>query len=182
MFLALAVPFPLFASGETPQIQLSVSQASPGALIEVIGGRFEPDAVITFVLYRPENQVQLGTVMADDHGEFTSAILLPIDLPYGQYEFKAADEHSRVATAALTISRDTSEQEENDQRGEEEPLLVPMPQNKAVAPAPQTAMGTAVSAPMSAGDSSAWWLFPLVAVIGAGVGAALVLRRRTPRS
>jgi hypothetical protein len=178
LFLALAVPFPIFASGGIPQIELSVSKASPGATIEVNGGRFEPDAVVTLMMLQPERQIQLGTVIADDHGEFTSALLLPIDLPYGQYEFQAVDEHSRVARTVLTISRDMGEQEDSSQRGEDEPLLNPMPQNKAVSPS-QRVEDAAPPVPAPAEDSSAWWLLPLGTVAVVGVG--LALRRRAIR-
>ena len=125
--MVFASPLRLFASGGIPQVALNVSQASPGATIEVTGGRFEPDAVVTFVLAQAEKQIQLGTVIADDHGEFTAPILLPFDLAYGQYEFQAIDEQHRITKADLTVSPDSGDVEDSEQRGEDEPLLAPMP-------------------------------------------------------
>jgi hypothetical protein len=117
----------LAESGDTPQISLSVSKASPGATIEVEGGRFVPDALVRFVLFQSGPQIQLGTILADDHGEFTTAILLTLGLQPGQYEIHAIDERNHIAIELLTIVPDQNEQEGNVQREDSDPLLAPMP-------------------------------------------------------
>ena len=71
-------------NGERPQIALRVAQASPGATIEVEGGRFEPDIMVKFVLFQNGTQHQLGTILADDHGEFLIPVFLPVELEPGQ--------------------------------------------------------------------------------------------------
>src|SRR5689334_24731225 len=75
LWLVLALPLPVFASQAPVQIKLSVSQASPGATIEVMGGRFPEDAVVKFIMHNPQNEISLGTVTADDHGEFSVSVL-----------------------------------------------------------------------------------------------------------
>lgn len=123
-----AISSPVLAEeGETPQLVLSVLEASPGATIEVTGGHFEPDVLVTFILFRNGTQIQLGTVFADYHGDFTAAVLLPLDLQLGRSEFRAVDEKGHGAIAALTIVPDPSGLEGGEAREEEDPLLAPMP-------------------------------------------------------
>ena len=78
------------------------------------------------MLVNAERQRLLGAATADDHGDLAWAILLPIDLTNGAYEVHVADTH-HVATAALNIVPYSSGDEEGSQRGEDEPLLAPMP-------------------------------------------------------
>ena len=150
--------------GETPQIALSVYQASPGATIEITGGRFEEDILVTLVLFKDGAQTELGSTLADDHGEFFVAILLPYELQAGEYEFRAIDEKSRTAVAPLAIVADASGMEESGERDDADGLLAPMPTAAA-------AVSTQVSdtAPSAGGaTSSIVWII-------AGVGVLLLL-------
>ena len=85
-----------------------------------------------------ERQVLLGSATTDDHGDLTFAALLPMDLVNGVYEVRVADTH-HVAAALLSIVTDSSDDEEGSQRGEDEPLLAPMP----TAQEPSTGLSTA---------------------------------------
>jgi hypothetical protein len=148
LFLAILVmAFPVTSmalgeGGETPQIALSVAQASPGATIEIAGGRFEPDIGVKFILVQNGTEIELGTILCDDHGEFNTAVLLPDDLQVGDYEVRGMDEKNRIATAPLIIVSDGSGQEQEGQRSEEDLLLAPMPTVAAGAPTPQLASDT----------------------------------------
>jgi len=169
LFLVLALPLPVLASQTPVQIKLSVSQASPGATIEVQGGRFPEDAMVKFVMQNAENQVSLGTVIADDHGEFSVTVLIPLDVQDGSYEFQAVDDKNQLATAPITIMADTSGQEGSDQRENDDGLLAPMPTLDANAPTPM--LQSVSSSQSKPSDSSS---IPYV-WIAAGIGAILVL-------
>lgn len=128
LVLALIVVLPASAQeGETPQIGLSVWQASPGATIEITGGHFEPDIMVSFVLALGENHLPVGEFFADDHGDFTTAVLLPSDLSYETYEFRIFDEQSRVLSVPLEIVPELSEEEAGAWRERDEGFLAPIP-------------------------------------------------------
>ena len=127
LFLSAIAPIPVLASQSPPQVQLSVAQASPGATIEVIGGHFPEDAMVELAMRNAEKQITFGTFLADDHGEFTIPILLPLDLQHGEYEFLVTDERNQVAAAPLTIIPDPQSQEAGDLREDSDGLVAPMP-------------------------------------------------------
>jgi hypothetical protein len=89
----------------------------------------------------------LGTATADDHGDLAHVVWLPADLANGAYEMRVADTH-HVATAVLSIVTDSSGDEEGSQRGEEEPLLAPMPA-RAVSTASANSTGSSIASPSS---------------------------------
>jgi hypothetical protein len=165
LWLVLALPLPVFASQAPVQIKLSVSQASPGATIEVAGGRFPEDAMVKFVMQNSENQISLGTVLADDHGEFSVPVLIPLDLPYGEYEFQAIDDTNQMAKAPIAIIPDTGGQEGNDQREASDGLAAPMPTFAPGAlstPVPQT---TALEPSASKGNPTIL-IYSILAAVG----------------
>lgn len=150
--------------GANPQLALSVSQAGPGATIEILGSRFEPDIMVHFLLMRDGTQIRIGSTLADDHGEFLTTALLPYELQPGQYEFQAIDEKNRAATVLLTIILDESVEEE--QRTDEDPLLAPMPTyapGVSVTPMPVV---ESLESPVTSESSTFPWV-PVIA--GAGV-------------
>ena len=108
-------------------IMLSVVQASPGARIEIAGSHFEPDIAVSFVLFQEGNETPLGTVTADNHGDFDTSVLLPYELPFGDYEFRGVDEKGNFAAVPFSIVPDPSQEENGEPRDEEDPLLAPMP-------------------------------------------------------
>jgi hypothetical protein len=165
-----AFPHQIFAQAALPQIALSVSEASPGATIEVEGGRFDPDAIVSFYLFHSGGQVQLGGVLADDHGEFLSSVFLPLSLEPGSYEFHAIDENNRVTAAPLAIIADVSGQAQDGQRAEDDLLLAPMPTYTSPTLAAPTAAMPA--SPVSAQPRSS---IPWALVAAGAAGAALVV-------
>jgi hypothetical protein len=155
--------------GATPQIALSVLQASPGATIEITGGRFEPDIFVTLILSQNGTETRLGKILADDHGEFTTTVLLPSELQLGQYEFRAVDEKNRAATSPLAIVADASGSDAADARQEEDGLLLPMP---TLAPNAPTPMLGSVSSAQSRPSENPW--MPS-AWIAAGIGMIFIM-------
>jgi hypothetical protein len=101
--------------------------------IALRGSGFEPGdaATIMLMLVSSDRPQVLGTAMADDHGDLAEVVQLPADLTSGAYEVRVADTH-HVATAELSIVTNASDEEEGTQRGEDEPLLAPMPTQGAV--------------------------------------------------
>ncbi len=160
--LALGNSFQASAQGVyTLQITLSVVQVSPGAKIEISGTHFEPDVLVTFVVVQGGRQTQLGTFHADDHGDFDTAVLLPYDLPFGEYEFRGINEKGEYAVAPLFIVPDPNEEQGGEQREEEDPLLAPMPTYApGVSVTPMTKVGAEVPA---AEQPSTPWMTVLVA-------------------
>lgn len=159
----------LAEGGDTPQIALSVLQASPGATIEITGGRFQPDIFVTFILVLNGSETQLGKILADDHGEFTTSILLPLELQIGQYEFRAVDEKNRVAIAPIAIIKDESGVDDPVSRQQDDGLLAPMPTLSANAPTPmlQSVSSSQSKPPDNSSIPFVW--------IAAGIGSILIL-------
>jgi hypothetical protein len=168
-WLGFTVPLHVLAQASPPQIELSVSQASPGATIEVSGGRFPEDALVKFVMQNSEKQISLGTVIADDHGEFSMTVSIPVDTQYGQYEFWAVDEKNQIAKDSLTIVPDPNGEEQVSQRSEEDPLLAPMP--TLVPGAPTSALAGAPVPPKSPADSN----YGSIALVGGLIGGVVLL-------
>jgi hypothetical protein len=160
--------------GDTPQVVLRVARASPGATIEVEGGRFEPDILVRFTLIQSVTQTPLGSVFADDHGEFTTSVFLPLELQSGQYEFQALDEKNRRAVAPLTIVPEAIEEEGNGQRENEDPLLAPMPTfapGEVPGAAPEATQGA-----VSTGQYSVQYLYGIgIALLGLSLGTILLV-------
>jgi hypothetical protein len=172
-FILLSTGFikltPAFAYAALPQIALSVSKASPGATIEVMGGRFPEDSVVQFVMQNSGYQLSIGTVTADDHGEFSVAIWLPLDMQYGEYEFQAIDEKNQMAKAPIAIIADPSGQETGGQRDDSDALLAPMPASAANLPTPGLApASSSQSQPPESSSIPLMW-------IAAGIGLILFL-------
>lgn len=123
--LRLGVPLSASAHGDEATIDLNVTHAQPGMTIEVRGSGFEPGDITTIMLVSNDRPQVLGNITADDHGDLAQVVALPADLTDGAYEVRVADSH-HVAIAELDVVTDASG-EEGGQRGEDEPLLAPMP-------------------------------------------------------
>ena len=139
----LGAPLSAYAHDDEATIELNVTQAQPGMSIAIRGSGFEPGdaATIRLMLVSSDRPQVLGTATADDHGDLAQVVWLPADLTDGAYEVRVADTH-HVATAVLSIVTDSSGDEEGSQRGEEEPLLAPMPARSA-STAPANSIGSA---------------------------------------
>lgn len=127
IFAVLVASPALAQAGDTPQILLSVLEASPGATIEIAGGHFEPDVNIAFILIQNESRTPIGTAVADWEGNFAASFLLPHTLQPGKYEFHAVDERNRSVVTPFTIVPDPNREGDVDLREQVDNLLAPVP-------------------------------------------------------
>ena len=126
LWLALSAPLIASAHGGEAHLELDTTQAVPGTPIGLRGVGFEPESTIIIMLVGAERQLLLGSVSADEAGDFTQALPLPVDLLPGAYELRAADSH-HSASIPLNVAPGAGSEEEGQQQGEDEPLLAPMP-------------------------------------------------------
>ena len=86
LLLIAAAPYSALAHDGEARIELNVTQASPGATIDLHGSGFEPDDTTTIMLGSGEQQVLLGSTTTDGHGDLTYAVLLPMELVNDAYK------------------------------------------------------------------------------------------------
>ena len=68
----------------------------------------------------------LGAAIGNEHGDFTQAFTVPVDLPEGVYKVLAKSSGETVVSPPLTISGPAvPAEDEGGHREEEEPLLAP---------------------------------------------------------
>ena len=177
-FSILGVPLGAYAHDGPPRLELSTNQVNPGAVIEVRGINLAPEVPIVILLARDEYEVRLGEVMSDADGDFIQTVTLPLDLTEGDYTVRAAGKDQDPVSALLKIEG-AALVEAGEQRGDEEPLLAPMPTRApdSVAVTPATAPRAVPPTAVPGASSAAWLLLPLGAL--AVVGLALALRRRS---
>lgn len=175
----LGAPLGAYAHGDEAHLELNTTQAGPGATIDLRGVGFDPESDITIMLVGAQRQLLLGAVSSDETGDFTQALSLPADLLPGAYEVRAADSHHSTSIP-LNIIASAGAEEEGEQRGEEEPLLAPMPARAASVAPPSSQTPAASPLTAVAGEKSAAWLFVLLGTL-ALAGLALALKRRSVR-
>ncbi len=164
---ALCFPRSVFAHGGEPRLEMNMERANPGSIVEIRGVDFDYEEVIALSLMRAEMQIPLGDVTADVEGTFTQIIVLPADLPIGEYNFRARTNHHVVNGPILTIwgVAASSDEEGEDPREEEDGLLAPMPTfapGTSSTPLPET---KALETPPSKG-SSATFIYSILLGIG----------------
>lgn len=143
LFISLLFFRPVLAHGDEPRLEISQEKLSPGGVIEVRGVDFEVEEVIALSLVGSGSEIQLGEMTADLEGVFLQIITLPADLSEGTYQFRAVtDDHEITSPAILVQGAPISNEENEGQRSEDEPLLVAMPAVDpgvvATLPAPST--------------------------------------------
>ena len=163
----------VFAHGDEPRIELKLTQASPGATIDVRGTGFGPLEIITFVLVDSSRVIPISAIEADIHGDFTVGLLLPPDLIHGEYELRASDSH-HAASVALSIVPDADPQEDGERREAEDALLAPMP----ALPTADPGSVHASAQPDSKPASTAAGIVMGTALLLIALGALLVVQRR----
>jgi hypothetical protein len=97
--------------------------------VDVRGAGFAPDDSIIIMLLGADHPVSLGAVNADEEGNFTQVVSLPVDLLPGAHEVRASDSHHSASAPLLIVPATSSE--EGEQRDKSEPLLAPMPTQAA---------------------------------------------------
>jgi hypothetical protein len=139
----MSMPLSADAHEDEAYIELNVTQTQPGTPIEIRGGGFQAGdtTTIMLMLVSSDRPQVLGMAVADDKGDIMQVVALPAELTAGAYEVRVADTH-HVATAELSIVTDSSDGEAGSQRGEDEPLLAPIP-TRAVSTGGSTTAPTA---------------------------------------
>jgi hypothetical protein len=157
--LLFAVLFvqPVFAHGDEPRLEISVERLNPGGTVEVRGVDFDPEEVLVLSLMSSSIQISLDEVTTDVEGVFTQIIVLPSDLPTGEYNFRARSEHHLVRSptiavwgAAVENQENNSVQDQSDMQFGPIPTLAssvsstPLPQATALPQAPASKGSSAI--------------------------------------
>ena len=174
---------PVSAHGEEPRLEINVERVNPGGVVDVRGVDFDYEQVVTLTLETNGIGVQLGEVVTDIEGVFVYFAALPVDLPEGKYQIRAAREHhDDVLSPALKVQGPAIVEESGGQgeRDEDDGLLAPMPTYAPdVAPqqtVPAVAQEMAQAQPAS-GPYGTVILLSLI-VLGAGIAAFRSARAR----
>ena len=125
--IALCGANPAMAHGGEPRLEISTEKLNPGATLEVRGVDFEQEETIALSLIGANIDIALVEVIADVEGGFTQAIVLPADLPEGEYHIRAVTDDHDLTSPLLTVFGPAITNAEDGQRAEDDPLLAPMP-------------------------------------------------------
>ena len=101
--VAVCCVHPALAHGTEPRLEISVERISPGGIVELRGVDFDYDELVVLSLTRSTIQIPLNEVTADAEGTFTQVIVLPADLPIGEYNFRARSEHHMVLSPTINV-------------------------------------------------------------------------------
>jgi hypothetical protein len=161
------------AHGSEPRLEISAEQVNPGGLVEVRGVDFDYEESVALSLTRSKIQIPLSEVTADVEGIFIKTIVLPADLPAGEYNFIARTTHHLVMSPALTVwGAAIQDQEDNSIRDQSDVQLEPMltlAPGVASTPLPQT-----ISENRQPQRNATKWIYPIL--FGIGLLALLGLR------
>jgi len=177
LLLALQIPGVTLAHEGPARIELNTQQTSSGAELEIRGVNIAPEQPITLSLIGSGAEFALGTAVGDIHGDFVVGVRLPAEALAGAYTVRAFGANRVIVGAPLTLLGVAAE-EEGEQRGEDEPLLAPMPRAQPSAPVvvAKPAVAATPAAPQER-QITLWLAVALAALVAAG-GLAIMARRR----
>src|SRR5215212_4336296 len=133
LMLALQIPGAALAHDGSARIELNRQQTSSGAELEIRGVNIAPEQPITLSLIGSGATFALGTAVGDIHGDFVLGVRLPAEALAGAYTVRAFGANRVIVSAPLTLLGVAAE-ESGEQRGEDEPLLAPMPRAQPASP------------------------------------------------
>ena len=169
-FLAFCFAQTAFAHGDEPRLEISVDRINPGGLVEVRGVGFDYDEQLTLFIIRSNAQFDLIKVTTDEEGIFTQNIVLPTDLPAGDYNLLAKTEHHIVTSPTITVWGTAIEnQVDNGIQDQSDVQFDPLPTLAADAPTPMLS-SVSPSAPQSPDKTS-----PPFVWMALGLGTILLL-------
>lgn len=127
--ICLAGVSPTFAHGRTPRLEISTERLNPGGVLDIRGVEFDYEELVTLFLERRGIVVSLGEITADLEGIFIHTIVLPSDLPVGEYIVRGVTTHHDVLSPIFTVQGPAilSEGGGQGERDEDDGLLAPMP-------------------------------------------------------
>jgi hypothetical protein len=117
------------AHGRTPRLEISAERMNPGGVLDIRGVEFDYEELVTLYLERQGIVVSLGEINANLEGIFIHTIVLPADLPGGDYTIRGVTEHHDVLSPMFTVQGPAISGEGGGQgeRDDADGLLAPMP-------------------------------------------------------
>lgn len=116
------------AHGDEPRIEISSESLNPGSVLDIRGVDFELDEEINLTLVGPQNQISLGSAIADAEGVFLLTITLPVDLVEGEYVVHGTTDDHVLDSPPITVWGSANlGGGEDGLRSEDDGLLAPMP-------------------------------------------------------
>jgi hypothetical protein len=117
------------AHGRTPRLEISAERINPGGVLDIRGVEFDYEELVTLYVERQGIVVSLGEVNADLEGIFIHTIVLPSDLPAGEYTIRGVTEHHDVLSSTFSVQGPAISNEGGGQgpRDDDDGLLAPMP-------------------------------------------------------
>ena len=182
LLLSLFVVPRASAHGRTPRLEISAERMNPGGVLDIRGVEFDYEELVTLSIERQGIIVSLGEVNADLEGIFIHTIVLPSDLPAGEYKIRGVTEHHDVLSPVFSVQGQVVAGEGGGQgeRDDDDGLLAPMPTYApgvvpgAVAQPTSAAQPVPEQTPTSRGSSTLLLGLSILLVLG----AFLVARRR----
>lgn len=175
LLLSLFVVPRASAHGRTPRLEISAERMNPGGVLDIRGVEFDYEELVTLYMERQGIVVSLGEINADLEGIFIQTIVLPADLPAGEYTIRGVTEHHDVLSPIFSVQGPAISNEGGGQgpRDDDDGLLAPMPTlapGVSSTPLPQT---TTAERPASGRISTS-----LIASILLGAGFVTLLSIR----
>lgn len=129
LLLSLFVVPRASAHGRTPRLEISSERMNPGGVLDIRGVEFDYEELVTLYMERQGIVVSLGEVHADLEGIFVHTIVLPADLPAGEYTIRGVTEHHDVLSPVFSVQGPAVPGQGGGQgeRDEDDGLLAPMP-------------------------------------------------------
>jgi hypothetical protein len=117
------------AHARQPRLEINVERMNPGGVVDVRGVEFDYEQVVKLYLERTGVVIQLGEATADLEGTFVHIVVLPVDMPQGEYKIRAVTDHHNILSPALMVQGQPVPNEGGGQgeRDEDDSLLAPMP-------------------------------------------------------
>jgi hypothetical protein len=170
----LSSTLPASAHGGEPRLEISLERINPGGVLELRGVEFDYDEPVALSLLRAEIQIPLMDVTADAEGIFTQVVVLPADLPLGEYVFRAKSDHHEVTSPVFIVwGAPFLDKQENGVRDQSDLELGPLP-TFAPASVPEKVPQSAAPEPSVAKSNPTTLIVSLI--VGALLLALLGLR------
>jgi len=166
---------PVSAHGRTPRLEISAERMNPGAVLDIRGVEFDYEELVALYLERQGIVVSLGQINANLEGIFIHTIVLPADLPAGDYHIRGVTEHHDVLSPIFSVQGPAISGEGGGQgeREDGDGLLAPMPTSAPGISASPLAQTDAEAVPVSKGNPTSLILSIVLAV---GIAALLSVR------
>ena len=179
LFFALPSARTVFAHGGDPRLEISVERINPGGVVEVRGVEFDYDEPVVLALMRSEIQIPLMEITADGEGVFTQIIVLPADLPAGEYNLRAKSEHHLVTSPTITVWGAAVEDQESSSVQDQSDLeLGPVPTIAPGVPSTSLPRTAPLEPPASMGSSTTLIYSILAGVVILALLSIRILKKR----